>query len=346
MNVKKLEDIPHGEDAAKVAAAVVVAGAAAAAGKVAHDRLGSSSNGHKPHRFRLEPGEKLSDGIRGVLEGQVQRAASHLQGRDGETPDKAVHEARKSFKRSRATLRLARDELGAEAFSRENRRYRDLGRDLSGARDADVLLAALDDIATRSGREGAFAGLRERLVAERDARRGELLHDDSARSAALDRLKDAEDAIGGLPLDDDLGALMAGWRRTYRDGRRAYRAAGKEHTTETLHEWRKRVKDLWHQSQVFQPLWPARLKAMAGQASKLSDALGEDHDLAVLSEKVRENDDALTPEERRLLSREIKRRRRKLQKKADELGAKLYAERPRKLAGRLEKRARKALAAG
>ena len=341
MSVKKLEDIPHGEDAAKVAAAVVVAGAAAAAGKVARDRL--SSNGHKPHRFRLERGEKLSDGIRGVLQGQVQRAASHLQGREDETPDKAVHAARKSFKRSRATLRLARNELGPEAFSRENRRYRDLGRDLSGARDADVLLATLDDIATRSGREGAFGGLRERVAAERDARRGEL-DDDSARTAAIARLKDAENAIGELPLDDDLGALVAGWRKTYRDGRRAYRAAGREHTTETLHEWRKRVKDLWHQCQVFELLWPARMKTMAGQASKLSDALGEDHDLAVLTAKARENEDALTGEERRVLSREIKRRRRKLQKKADKIGAKLYADRPRKLAGRLEKRARKALA--
>ena len=343
MNVKKLDDIPHGEDAAKVAAAVVVAGAAAAAGKVAHDRL-MSSNG-KPHPFRLEVGERLSDGIRGVLEGQVQRAASHLHGRDGESPDTAVHEARKSFKRSRATLRLARNELAPEAFSRENRRYRDLGRDLSGARDADVLLATLDDIATRSGREGAFTGLRERLVAERDARRGELLHDDTARDAAIGRLREAESALGGLTIDDDLTALIAGWRRTYRQGRRAYRAAGKDHATETLHEWRKRVKDLWHQCQVCQPLWPTRMKTMAGQASKLSDQLGEDHDLAVLTEKARENEDALTPEERRVLYREIKRRRRKLQKKADELGAKLYSERPRKLAGKLEKRARKALAA-
>jgi CHAD domain-containing protein len=342
MTVKKLEEIPHGEDAAKVAAAVVVAGAAAAAGKVARDRL--SQNG-KPHPFRLDAGERLSESIRGVLEGQVQRATSHLKGRDGESPDKAVHEARKSFKRSRATLRLARNELAPDAFARENRRYRDLGRDLSGARDADVLLATLDDIATRAGREGAFTELRERLTAERDARRGELLHDEAARGAAVGRLQEAETALEALAIDDDLSALIAGWRRSYRDGRRAARAAGKEHTTEQLHEWRKRVKDLWHQCQVCEPLWPTRMKTMAGQASKLSDLLGEDHDLAVLSDKAGENDDALTLEERRVLSREIKRRRRKLQKKADKLGDALYAERPRKLAGRLEKRAHKVLAA-
>jgi hypothetical protein len=105
------------------------------------------------------------------------------------------------------------------------------------------------------------------------------------------------------------------------------------------------VKDLWHQCQVLQPVWPARMKTMAGQASKLSDLLGEDHDLAVLATTADANQDVLSDEEQRVLSREIRRRRRKLQRKADELGESLYAERPRKLASRLEKRARTALAA-
>jgi CHAD domain-containing protein len=328
-----------------VAAAVVAAGAAAAAGKVGWDKLSARSNG-KPHRFRLEKGERLPEAIRGVLDGQVQSAMSHLEGEEDEPLDKAVHEARKSFKRSRAALRLARAELGKEAFSRENQRYRDLGRDLAGVRDADVLIATLDDIATRSGRDGAFAGLRERLEAEREARRGEVLHDDEARAAALGRLKEARAAIPDLPLDEqDPAVLIAGLRRTYRDGRRAARAAHETHTTEALHEWRKRVKDLWHQCQVLQPVWPARMKTMAGQASKLSDLLGEDHDLAVLATTADANQAVLSDEEQRVLSREIRRRRRKLQRKADELGESLYAERPRKLASRLEKRARKALAA-
>jgi hypothetical protein len=87
------------------------------------------------------------------------------------------------------------------------------------------------------------------------------------------------------------------------------------------------------------------MRTMASQASKLSDLLGEDHDLAVLSDSALAHDEALTAEERRVLTRAIGRRRRKLQKKADELGEKLYAERPRKLAGKLEKRAKKVLAA-
>ena len=215
----------------------------------------------------------------------MDKAASHLEGREGEPPDEAVHQARKCFKRSRAAIRLAREELGSEAFRRENERYRDLGRELSGVRDADVLIATLDGIATRSGREGAFAGLRELLVADRDAQRAKALEDDTARADALERLGSARDAIAGLPLDDSAPkALVAGFRRTYRDGRRAAREAGQTHTTEALHEWRKRVKDLWHQCQVLEPFWPGRMTSMAKQAHELSDLLGEDHDLAVLGE--------------------------------------------------------------
>ncbi len=314
----------------------------AAAGKAGWERYSSRSDRCSPHPFRLKQGERTPEGIRGVLDGQVERAMGHLEGREGEPPDEAVHEARKSFKRSRATLRLARSELGPEAFARENRRYRDLGRELAGARDADVLIATLDGIATRAGREGAFAGLREILLADRDARRAGLVENDDARADALERLAAARAAIPALPLERrDYGPLIAGLRRTYRDGRSAAKKARRKHDTEALHEWRKRVKDLWHQCQVLTPLWPKRMRAMADAAHDLSDLLGEDHDLAVLAQTAREHRSALTKEERRVLERAVRRRRKKLQRAADRLGSSLYAERPRKLAARLHKHARR-----
>ena len=314
----------------------------AAAGRVGWERYSSRSNRDDPHAFRLEQGERMPEGIRGVLEGQVERAMGHLEGREGEPPDEAVHEARKTFKRSRATLRLARSELGPDAFARENRRYRDLGRELAGVRDADVLIGTLDGIATRAGRDGAFAGLREILVADRDSQRAALVENDDARADALERLAAAREAIPALPLERrGYGPLIAGLQRTYRDGRSAARKAGKTHDTAALHEWRKRVKDLWHQCQVLTPLWPKRMKAMADAAHDLSDLLGEDHDLAVLAQTAHEHRRSLTKEERRVLERAVRRRRKKLQRAADRLGAKLYAERPRKLAARLRKHARR-----
>jgi CHAD domain-containing protein len=343
--LEKLTDGAHGEEAVKVVAAVAAAGAVAAVGKAGWDRFASRSNGGEPHAFRLDPGEPLPDALRGVLEGQVERAASHLESTNDESPDEAVHQARKAFKRSRAALRLAREELGPDAFARENRRYRDLGRELAGARDADVLIETLDGIAAPAGREVGFAGLREILVTQRDAERGALIESEDARAGALERLAAARAAIAELPLEHQSSKrLVAGLRRTYRDGRRAAKKARGSGDTEALHEWRKRVKDLWHQCQVLTPLWPKRMKEMTDAAHDLSDLLGEDHDLAVLGETAHKHRRSMGKEERRVLERAIRRRRRKLQRAADRAGAKLYAERPGRLAARLQKRARKALA--
>ena len=333
------------EDAAKVAAAVLAAGAAAAAGKAGWDRLRSDGGG--PHPFKLEEGEGVADGIRGVLAGQVDLAAGHLEGRDGEAPDRAVHEARKSFKRSRAVLRLARRELGPDAFQRENQRYRDLGRDLSGVRDADVLIGTLDavaeDCAPKLG-ETPFAALRAHLAADRDAKRARLEHDDSARAGALERLHAAREAIAGLPLEErSAEVLVAGLRRTYKAGRRAAREAARTHDTEALHEWRKRVKDLWHQCQVLEPLWPKRMRAMAAGAHELSDLLGEDHDLAVLADTAAEHSDLVSPEGQTALAAAVAARRQRLQRKAGRVGGKLYRERPRRLAARTLEHAREFL---
>ena len=42
--------------------------------------------------------------------------------------DEAVHTARKALKKTRATLRLVRDEIGEEVYQRENVAYREAGR--------------------------------------------------------------------------------------------------------------------------------------------------------------------------------------------------------------------------
>ena len=49
-----------------------------------------------------------------------------------------MHETRKALKRLRALVRLLREELGEQAFERENAALRDVARRLAGARDAEV----------------------------------------------------------------------------------------------------------------------------------------------------------------------------------------------------------------
>ena len=44
------------------------------------------------------------------------------------------------------------------------------------------------------------------------------------------------------------------------------------------------MKDLWYQQRLLEDTWPGVMKAQAKEAKTLSKLLGEDHDLAVLSE--------------------------------------------------------------
>ena len=110
-------------------------------------------------------------------------------------------------------------------------------------------------------------------------------------------------------------------KRVYRNGRDAFAVAQDDPSQEHLHEWRKQVKYLWHQLQVLQPIQLGQLTALADQAHALADALGDDHDLAVLSHKFLEEPDRF-PDRATMhtLADLIARRRALLQEQAMTLG--------------------------
>ena len=104
-------------------------------------------------------------------------------------------------------------------------------------------------------------------------------------------------------------------------------------TSEHLHEWRKRVKDLWYQQQLLEALWPEVMKAQAKEAKKLSKQLGEDHDLAVLTDVLR-SDPSLDGDELLPL---IAKRRKQLLKRMRKRGRRVYAEKPKHFARRVRR---------
>jgi CHAD domain-containing protein len=315
-------------------AGVVAAGGALAVGKVVQDRFARRSAARR-RRYRLERGEDPAAGVRRIARGQIDGAVDELRS-DGDVGE-AVHEVRKSFKRVRALVRLARDELGDEAYRRENAMFRDAGRELSGARDAKVMLETLDGL-TRGHREelgpGAFAGLRDALAAEARDAHARLDEDATTVESTLATLAAARARVATWPLREGAGLeiLAPGFRRSYRRGRRALRAALRETTTENLHELRKRTKDTWHAAQVCRAAAPRGMKKLARRAHDLSDLIGDDHDLAVLAEAAQARAAALRPGEGQLLEALVERRRAPLQRDALRLGRRVYRRKPRKVA--------------
>jgi CHAD domain-containing protein len=153
----------------------------------------------------------------------------------------------------------------------------------------------------------------------------------------------ARDRILAWPLDrNGFKALAPGLARAYRRGRRAQRVAHRDPTPEHLHEWRKRVKDLWYSLQILEAAAPKRMKALAKNARELSELLGEDHDLVVLEQQAERSRGDLPDERSAELLRELSERRRsELQREAFGMASSLYKDAPASFVSRVAKGWRK-----
>jgi len=276
-------------------------------------------------------------GMRQVLRCQLETALAEMPGRGAS--DEEIHEARKRLKAARATLRLLRPLLSEAGYRHENRALRDAARSLSAARDATVLVSTLGELAqqAKGARERlGLAALASRLRRDASRTRNELARGGLRKSAGAVRT-----ALGAL---DNWRAPASGWkpvrkalRTTYRQGRRCARASARRDDGATLHEWRKRAKYLRSQLEVIAPVQHATIAALSRKLHELSDHLGDEHDLAVLSDLAQRHGREIGRGAGGALQKVIASKRRKLRQRALEVGLPLYAEKPRHFAARLRR---------
>jgi CHAD domain-containing protein len=288
--------------------------------------------------YRIQPSEPVADEVRRVARGRIDHAIDELRGQSESSRAQSVHEARKDMKKLRALLRLVRGELGEDVYSRENACFRDTGRRLSGVRDADVMILTLADLERRFGElPGAARKLRPALVAHRF--RVSAGSTRPAVQTAIDTLHQARERVDEWPLESDGFELFEeGLGRVYRRGRKGYRRAQELPSAEHMHEWRKRVKDLWYHVSLVQEAWKPVMSALADEAHALSERLGDEHDVAVLVEWAHRHASALNGADPMLRGFDVigASRRRELQREACDHGARLYADKPSAFVGRIE----------
>ena len=300
--------------------------------------MGSNSGAR---RFRLRDGEPVPDGLRRIAGGQLDMSIERLHADTDDDLGTAVHETRKSLKRVRATVRLARDELGDDVYRRENEAFRQAGRQLAGARDSRVLLETLDAVTDRYPDDMPRArchGFKRTLVGRHGAAQRRL-REGGAIPEVLSELGEASARVPDWPLErDGIGALAPGFKRIYRRGRRAYRAARREPSTENLHELRKRAKDLWYAAQIVRSASPKKMKRIVRRAHELSNLIGEDHDLALLGQRADERRDRFADEAAvGELAKLVERRRDELRREAMDIAGRLFHKKPRKFVRPLER---------
>jgi CHAD domain-containing protein len=283
--------------------------------------------------------ESPSEGMRRVARGRAERAAERLrEAQRADDPAELIHGARKDLKKLRAMARLLRAELGEDGYRAENARWREAGRLLSPSRDAEVKLETLEALRGRFS-DALPAGATAEWVALLEAERERALASareggSTAISAALELVEEGRERIESWPLERDSWRLVGpGLRRAYRRGRRRMRDAAEQPDGEGLHEWRKRVKDLWYQLRILRGATPEPPADCVDLADRLADALGDHHDLTALREDLRARDLPRVPAP--ALEAAIAARRAELATAAFDLGEKLYARKPKAFVGEM-----------
>lgn len=279
--------------------------------------------------YRLDLNMPLEGEVRRVALGELASVLELLHDPE-RVDDRAVHEARKHAKKLRALLRLIRGALPKAVRRSENTAIRDAARRLAGAREAAVRLATYDDLVSGGRGLAAKEGVADTRV--------QLLaaHASAAGSRLAEVAPEVRCVFEAVMLEVEswdlsqrgFAVVAAGLEWVYRRGRERFEECALQADAVNMHEWRKRVKDLWYHHRLFVELWPPVMEARCAELKRLSDLLGDAHDLDDLHHRLHLERRGPLDTGQVSFRRRLLRVRRKLRRQALELGRTVYAERP------------------
>jgi CYTH domain-containing protein/CHAD domain-containing protein len=289
----------------------------------------------------LDPNASVTREVRRVARSRLDDAIEILESLDEASADEiedAVHDVRKRCKEVRALGRLVRSSIGDE-FERVNDTVREAADCLASIRDAHAVLATLDDLraATHGSGEADLAAVRVAQAAAADQATRDVHSGDERIEHADELLVAARKRIKHWNVPDDFASLGTGIETAYRRGRTALRRARERPTDERLHEWRKSVKHLWYQLRLIEPAAPSALEPIVDTLDDLAEALGDDHDLAVLVERLANDPARFGGSQHVMRAIDLARTQQDdLRRRAFRLGATIYAEKPTAFVKRIE----------
>jgi len=213
--------------------------------------------------FRLKLREPLPDGLKRVFREQMESTLElcrHPAKQRGVT----VHEVRKHLKKLRAAMRLAIPEVGRNRHAREDCCVRKIGRLVSDLRDAQVRLQTLIQLRDETAKKpenSPFPHIEELLSLERESFSAAFA---GWQKQAIPQLERVETRLLKWPMEDLTWKQVCGVvAKIYKRGQRGLAKTIDDPEPENFHAWRKRVKDLWYQLRILQPVNRVVLTEMA-----------------------------------------------------------------------------------
>jgi CHAD domain-containing protein len=284
--------------------------------------------------YRLRKRETISDGTKRILQEQTGAIISALSDRGGDL-DGRIHDVRKRLKRVRAVLRLVTLKLDSDALEVRDSVLRGVGRRLSPARDATVILGRFEEIAVHfTG--SAIDRIRELLGdAVKHAKRKLVTPEKLAVLAAEIR------SVAGIlarvgTVEEGWPAVEHGLSSSYRTARKHVRAAFADPEVDNLHECRRHSKWLWEQLRLVRRALPKPQVRMLPRLEKFCDILGHYHDFYMLQMALNEAAaHGLEVAKFPALHKRINREMGKCLKRARRLGTSVFVLRPKAMIARI-----------
>jgi CHAD domain-containing protein len=287
--------------------------------------------------FCLKLREPLPEGLKRVFCEQID-SALHCCQNPAKQRGVTVHEVRKHLKKLRAAMRLAIGAVGKNCHAEENRCVRDIGRLVSDLRDAQVRLQTFiklrDKASKKNSEKQLFPRTEELLLLERESFSAAFA---GWQKEAIPQLENLKGRLMAWPLDGlNMKEICDAVCKIYRRGQRGLAKAIDDPEPENFHAWRKRVKDVWYELRILQPLNRTVLEEMARDAEVLGELLGSEHDLEFLRARLeKESGDEALGDELAKLQKLINKRTKRLRCDALELGRRFYAEPSKAFAKRI-----------
>ena len=218
-----------------------------------------------------------------------------------------VHELRRGFKRLRALLRFF-NEIAESPAGQLNQDIRNFGKLLAPLRESAVNLELFDkEISTNNHLpEKKIRNARELLVRKNKSlvERGFL--ENNLHNTIRTFFNGFEVIL--TKNNSELPARIQLFRevsQSYLKSITVYRQLPDCPLPRELHELRKKLKRLWYQFDFIKFLHPRYFKLKSDQLNKITDQLGDDHDLHVFSEDLLAEDYGFDEEELRILTNQV-----------------------------------------
>jgi CHAD domain-containing protein len=286
-------------------------------------------------KYTLHPDEHVSDGIKRIVDGKIERGIDHID--EGDGVHETVHEVRKRCKEIRAAVRLVRPVL--PTYTRENVHYRDAARRISDIRDAHAAIETFDDhlrpaVEARGALDDStLADIRATLVDRRETMAAEQDLDRRLEKVRAD-LVEGRDRVPDLPIaTEGYDAVAGGLRKSYKRARNRMGEAYEEPAFERFHEWRKRIKYHRYHTRLLRRVWVGPMKRRRAELKELSDIIGYENDLAEF-EMMMHDEELFAFETREILNDIVAAKRSEFHRQGRPLGERLFAEDPDQLVDR------------